>query len=196
VDSDYFSPDTTLANPYPKQGKFIVFTGAMDYWPNCDAVQWFALQILPAIQERYPDAHFYIVGARPAKSVLALAKIDGVSVTGSVPDVRPYLAHADVAIAPLRIARGIQNKVLEAMAMAKTVVVSPQALNGIEARPDSEVLLATDPTQYVEHICRLFSGLQQDLGSAARHQVQARYSWASNLAGIDMMLEGSVDAAH
>ena len=202
VDSDYFcphppdAPDLSHPNPYPQQGQFIVFTGAMDYWPNCDAVQWFVDAILPGIQKRCPGTLFYIVGARPTKSVLALTERAGVKVTGSVPDVRPFLAHAHVAVAPLRIARGIQNKVLEAMAMAKTVVVSPEALSGIEAQPDGEVLLADDASQYIDHVSRLLSGLQRDLGKAARQKVLSRYSWEHNLAGINRMLEGTADAAH
>jgi polysaccharide biosynthesis protein PslH len=97
----------------------VVFTGAMDYWPNIDAVSWFADRIFPAIRAAVPAAQFTIVGSRPTEAVLALARQPGVIVTGSVPDVRPWLAHAACAVAPLRIARGVQNKVLEAMAMAR-----------------------------------------------------------------------------
>lgn len=198
VDTDYFSPQPALSTaaptPYPNLGKIIVFTGAMDYWPNCDAVQWFALHIFPAVRLRYPDAQFYIVGARPAKSVLELGQIAGICVTGTVPDVRPYVAHSTVAVAPLRIARGIQNKVLEAMAMGKTIIVSPEALDGIDATPDQEVLLARDETEFADHVCRVFSGQQADLGPTARQKMETRYNWAANLAGVNQLLEGHIDA--
>jgi hypothetical protein len=121
-----------------------VFTGAMDYWPNVDAVQWFATRSSRPARQRFPGLRFYIVGARPAPAVQALGQRPAWTVTGTVPDVRPYIAHAQVAVAPLRIARGIQNKVLEAMAMATPVVVSPQALEGIDAEPGSELVLADD----------------------------------------------------
>ncbi|RYE76116.1 MAG: TIGR03087 family PEP-CTERM/XrtA system glycosyltransferase, partial [Oxalobacteraceae bacterium] len=109
VDSAYFSPHHDFASPYPEGGPVMVFTGAMDYWPNIDAVQWFAAEMLPVVRRQHPDARFCIVGARPSREVQALAALPGVTVTGTVPDVRPYLAHAALAVAPLRIARGIQN---------------------------------------------------------------------------------------
>ncbi|HEY9145132.1 MAG TPA: TIGR03087 family PEP-CTERM/XrtA system glycosyltransferase, partial [Thiobacillus sp.] len=121
VDADYFSPARDYPNPYLPDVLGVVFTGAMDYWPNVDAVSWFAERVFPAVREAMPAAQFTIVGSRPTEAVLALARQPGVVVTGSVPDVRPYLAHAACAVAPLRIARGIQNKVLEAMAMARPV---------------------------------------------------------------------------
>jgi sugar transferase (PEP-CTERM/EpsH1 system associated) len=198
VDTGYFSPDLILASPYPAARHNIVFTGAMDYWPNCDAVTWFAQDILPLIRNRYPSAHFYIVGARPGKAVRELALLDGVFVTGTVPDVRPYLAHAQAAVAPLRIARGIQNKVLEAMAMARTVVVTPDALEGIDAVSDAEILLAHNEHQFATHICNIFSGAQPDLGMAARKKMMSAYGWDANLGAIDrvLMLPDAVLEAH
>ena len=99
VDTDYFSPDTPHENPYAKNDQVIVFTGAMDYWPNIDAVQWFAEEAFPEIRKIHPSTMFYIVGARPSEQVIQLGNIPGIKVTGSVPDVRPYLAHANIAIA-------------------------------------------------------------------------------------------------
>jgi sugar transferase (PEP-CTERM/EpsH1 system associated) len=197
VDTEYFSPAHPLASPYAAGERALVFTGAMDYWPNIDAVQWFATDIFPQLRERDPqlgDVRFYIVGSRPAPAVQALAKLPGVVVTGTVPDVRPYIAHAAVAVAPLRIARGIQNKVLEAMAMATAVVVSPQALEGIDAVPGSELVLAEDAAGFVDAIAALLAG-QTDaveaIGAAARAKVQRSYSWSSNLACIGESLECS-----
>jgi sugar transferase (PEP-CTERM/EpsH1 system associated) len=192
VDTDYFSPEQAYTSPYAPGERALVFTGAMDYWPNVDAVQWFAAEVFPALRARFPDLRFYIVGSRPAPAVEALAQQAGVTVTGTVPDVRPYIAHAAVAVAPLRIARGIQNKVLEAMAMARAVVVSPQALEGIEAEPGSELLLAEDAAAFIDAVGTLLAGQDsaaQAIGRAARAKVQRRYSWSSNLACIGESLE-------
>ncbi|MDP1605282.1 MAG: TIGR03087 family PEP-CTERM/XrtA system glycosyltransferase [Rhodocyclaceae bacterium] len=111
VDAEFFSPDHALASPYRDDEIPIVFTGATDYWPNVDAVVWFAGEVLPRLRARHPAVRFYIVGRSPDPAVQALAS-EGIVVTGTVDDVRPYLAHAAVVVAPLRIARGIQNKVL------------------------------------------------------------------------------------
>jgi sugar transferase (PEP-CTERM/EpsH1 system associated) len=194
VDTDYFSPEQPHANPYAPGERALVFTGAMDYWPNVDAVQWFAADVFPALRERFDDVKFYIVGSRPAPAVQELAKVPGVVVTGTVPDVRPYIAHAAVSVAPLRIARGIQNKVLEAMAMATPVVVSPQALEGIDAVPGSELVLAGDAGAFVDAVSTLLAGQDSAaaaLGAAARAKVQRHYSWSSNLACIGESLECS-----
>ena len=188
VDTEYFSPEIAHDNPYISKGKHIVFTGAMDYWPNIDAVQWFADEVLPDILQRYPETLFYIVGARPGNQILELANRPGVKVTGSVPDVRPYLAHADLAVAPLRIARGIQNKVLEAMAMAKIVVVSSQAIEGIDAIPGQELLLANGAAQYVSILSKLLETPMTDMGKEARLKVQSRYNWESNLHKVNLLI--------
>ncbi|WP_426116205.1 TIGR03087 family PEP-CTERM/XrtA system glycosyltransferase [Massilia sp. PWRC2] len=189
VDTDYFSPARQYDDPFGAGERAIVFTGAMDYWPNIDAVAWFANTIFPLLRSRFGDARFYIVGARPSAAVLALAQLPGVMVTGTVPDVRPYLAHAAVAVAPLRIARGIQNKVLEAMAMGCAVVVSPQALEGIEATPGVDVLLADGADTFADQVASLLLSPQDAIGAIARATVQQRYSWPSNLAHIDARLE-------
>jgi sugar transferase (PEP-CTERM/EpsH1 system associated) len=189
VDTDYFSPEPAHANPYQPGERALVFTGAMDYWPNVDAVQWFATDVFPQLRAAFPSLRFYIVGARPSPAVEALGKLEGVAVTGTVPDVRPYIAHAKVAVAPLRIARGIQNKVLEAMAMATPVVVSPQALEGIDAEPGTELVLADGAAAFVEAVSNLLSRQADAMGRAARAKVERQYSWPSNLACIGERLE-------
>ncbi len=189
VDTDYFSPDILHDNPYSPNDKVIVFTGAMDYWPNVDAVQWFTEEVFPQIRKIHPNTLFYIVGTRPTEQVMQLGNQPGVKVTGSVPDVRPYLAHADVSVAPLRIARGIQNKVLEAMAMAKTVVVSPQALEGIDAEIEIELLLAEDGHKFVSIISDFLNKNNENIGIAARKKVEVRYNWSSNLRNIDFSFD-------
>jgi len=191
VDTAYFSPDAGYASPYASGEIALVFCGAMDYWPNVDAVQWFAHDVLPLIRARVPQASFVIVGSRPAPEVQALASLPGVIVTGTVPDVRPYVAHAALSVAPLRVARGIQNKVLEAMSMAKAVIVSPQALEGIDAAVGSEVLLAEHAADMAETIVAALSDdvLRAGLGRAARARVEASYGWDARLAPLDAMLE-------
>ena len=191
VDTDYFTPEGGYASPYAPGEQAIVFTGAMDYWPNVDAVQWFAAEAMPVLRARYPELHFYIVGARPAPAVQELAKQPGIRVTGTVPDVRPYIAHAKAAVAPLRIARGIQNKVLEAMAMATPVVVSPQALEGIHAEPGHELIVAEDGAGFADAVAQLLERSNNDMGLAARARVERQYSWPSNLACIGERLECS-----
>jgi sugar transferase (PEP-CTERM/EpsH1 system associated) len=193
VDADYFSPIHNFPNPYSSGEIVLVFTGAMDYWPNIDAVEWFADEIYPVVRRAEPRARFYVVGARPAARLDRLKRLDGVVVTGGVPDVRPYLAHAALAVAPLRIARGIQNKVLEAMAMAKAVVVSPQAAAGIAAQPDREFVIATDGPAFAAVIARLLTeGTQQVIGAAARERVVEDYSWHANLSRLETLLVGTL----
>ena len=194
VDLEYFSSVRGYDNPYPPAARVLVFTGAMDYWANVDAVAWFAREIFPAIHAQFPDARFYIVGSRPTAEVQALAGA-AIVVTGSVPDIRPYLAHAQVAVAPLRIARGIQNKVLEAMAMAKAVVVSPQALEGIKAEPGLEVLLAPDAAAFIAHTAAQLAQPDTTLGQAARWRVEQSYSWEGSLQRVDQLLAQAPAAA-
>ncbi|TFW30683.1 TIGR03087 family PEP-CTERM/XrtA system glycosyltransferase [Massilia horti] len=189
VDTDYFSPARPYASPFAAGERALVFTGAMDYWPNVDAVEWFAAEVFPALRARFADLRFYIVGARPTPAVQALARSEGIVVTGTVPDVRPYLAHAALSVAPLRVARGIQNKVLEAMAMALPVVVSPQALEGIDAAPGAELLLADGADAFAAAVARALGEDDRALRARARERVERLYSWPSNLAGIEARLE-------
>ena len=196
VNAEYFSPEHRFENPYAAGGPVLVFTGAMDYWPNIDAVLWFANDILPLIRARTPTVRFWIVGMNPAPEVQALAD-DVVFVTGTVPDVRPYLAHADVVVAPLRIARGIQNKVLEAMAMARPVVVAAAPAQGLEAQSGRDCEIAHSAQEFVSRILALLSddGLCHRMGCSARERVLARYSWSAHLSCLDGLLEGPPLAA-
>ncbi len=189
VDADYFSPARDYANPYATDVQGIVFTGAMDYWPNIDAVTWFARQIFPAVREAVPGAQFTIVGSRPAEAVNELARESGVTVTGSVPDVRPYLAHAACAVAPLRIARGVQNKVLEAMAMARPVVASAQAAEGLRAQAGRDFILAQGEAGFAQAVVAQLRTATSAAG--ARDCILAHYDWAHNLSAIDSLFEGA-----
>lgn len=191
VDAVYFSPDDSHAPVYDPALPVFVFTGAMDYPPNVDAARWFANDIFPSIRARVNTAQFYIVGMNPTAEIKRLAQQDGVHVTGKVPDVRPYVAHAVAAVAPLRIARGIQNKVLEAMAMAKPVIVTPQALEGIDAaQPDRDVLLARTAAEISDAARKLVSGeiAGAQIGLSARECVTGNYGWASRLSKFDAII--------
>lgn len=192
VDTEFFSPQRSYLNPYPIEKKVLVFTGAMDYWANIDAVIWFANSVFPMVHAKRPDIDFYIVGTKPAKQVQILADLPGIHVTGAVDDIRPYLMHAAVAVAPLRIARGIQNKVLEAMAMQKPVVVSTQAVEGICAISGKELIVAGDAGDFAEQILLLMdSGEQSIIGRLARERVLRDYTWSANLSRIDTLLAAS-----
>src|SRR5690606_10101027 len=177
-------------SPFDRGTRALVFTGAMDYKPNVDAVVSFVRDVLPAIRERFPDVRFAIVGARPDPAVRALGARPEVLVTGTVPDVRPYLAHATAVVAPLRIARGVQNKVLEGMAMARPVIASRPAAEGIDAEPGREILLADTPGEYLAAVQSVFEGEHPRVGTNARERILATYSWASNLDRIRTLLGG------
>ncbi len=195
VDADYFSPERDYPNPYPAAAEVVVFTGAMDYWPNVDAVLWFAAEVLPLLRQSLPNCLFAIVGSKPAPEVQALASQASILVTGRVEDIRPYMAHARVVVAPLRITRGIQNKVLEGMAMAKTVVATPQALEGIAAIPDQEIRVATEAAAQAAAVLAAMREVSTDaavdtaIGLAARRRVIQDFSWKNNLARVDKLLE-------
>lgn len=191
VDTSYFSPLERYESPYHDTDKVIVFTGAMDYWANVDAVVWFAKQILPFICEKITKTKFYIVGSKPDEKVLALTASPHVVVTGAVDDVRPYLAHAAVAVAPMRIARGVQNKVLEAMAMALPTVTTSQGYEGINATQGLELIVVDEVGDWVEVLVDLLAnGGPSDLGQAARLLVEKEYSWQSNLMRLEYALGG------
>ncbi|CAH9019201.1 TIGR03087 family PEP-CTERM/XrtA system glycosyltransferase [Candidatus Nitrosacidococcus sp. I8] len=189
VDIDFFSPDHCFPSPYNPENKALVFTGAMDYRPNIDAVIWFTKHIFPKILKEVPSACFYIVGSHPAKSVRALTSHDRVYVTGSVPDVRPYLAHASGVVAPLRIARGIQNKVLEAMAMAKPVLATPEAAEGIELPQACLALIGRNVEDLViKGINLLRKGDELGTGKIGRNYVFTNYRWEHHLQFLSQLL--------
>jgi sugar transferase (PEP-CTERM/EpsH1 system associated) len=188
VDCAYFDPARSPHNPCD-QAPLIVFTGRMDYFPNVDAVSWFAQSILPLVRESVPQAKFRIVGAKPSAEVSALTRLPGVEVTGGVADIRPHYAQAAVSVAPLRIARGIQNKVLEAMAMARPVVVTPEALDGISAEDGAHVLVARSEAGIAHATLSVLKGeAPPGLGSRARTRVLAQYDWSAQLAPLSDLI--------
>jgi sugar transferase (PEP-CTERM/EpsH1 system associated) len=193
VDAEYFAPDLECENPYQGAGPILVFTGMMDYWANVDAVSWFAKRVFPLVREHVVSARFAIVGARPSADVRGLGLLEGVNVTGGVEDVRPYLAHAEVSVAPLRIARGIQNKVLEAMAMAKPVVATSAALEGLDLPPCDARDLVEDFADAVVRLLRSKEARDR-AGAAGRAWVRAHHDWSETLKPIAGLIEnGAAD---
>ena len=192
VDLNYFNAQSAIPK-IDHNHPLIVFTGQMDYRPNVEAVASFAREAFPTIRHVHPGAAFAIVGRNPAREVQGLAAEPGVIVTGGVPDVRGWLAAADVVVAPLRIARGIQNKVLEAMAMGKPVVASAEAAEGIDARHGEHLIVANGPGEEAQAVLALLADPARaaELGRAARARVEERYDWAATLAPLRAMLTGA-----
>lgn len=184
IDLARFAPD--IVEPVPAACPLIVFTGQMDYAPNVEAVTAFARQSLTAVRRAIPGTRFAIVGRAPIAAVRALAS-DDVVVTGEVDDTRPWLAAADVVVAPLKLARGVQNKVLEAMAMARAVVLSPGAARGIDAKDGRDFIVATDPSEAVVALLR-DAGRRLALGTSARARMAERYGWDATLAPLRGMI--------
>ncbi len=185
VDLEFFSPAPEAGDPVR-----LVFTGVMDYWPNVEGVSWFVAEVWPRIRAAFPEAQFDIVGSRPDAAVQALARTPGVNVTGRVEDVRGFIARARVSVAPLRIARGVQNKVLEAMAMGRPVVTTPQAHAGLDAEDGHELLVGADAPSFAAAVLRLLQdrGYANAVGQAARACVARAYRWDLNLAMLDRVL--------
>ena len=188
VDGAYFAPDPARPDPFAG-GLAVVFTGAMDYWPNVDAVDWFARQVWPGILARHPQAGFWIVGMNPTAQVQALAGLPGVKVTGSVPDVRPYLQHARVVVAPLRIARGIQNKVLEAMALDRPVVAHANCATPLSAARAHGLAVADSPESFIAAVDQALARGAPVGERSPRAYVLARHDWAVNMARYVNLLE-------
>ena len=184
IDLDHFAPSADfprLSAAERGEGPMLLFTGQMDYPPNIDAVRWFAAEVLPRVR----DARFVIAGRSPSAEVRSLAG-ERILVTGAVADMRSWLAEASIVVAPLRIARGIQNKVLEAMAMARPIVASPAAFEGIEATPGRDLVVAEGPDAMAASIGGLIAAPDEAerLGRCARACVEASYSWAQRLAPL------------
>jgi sugar transferase (PEP-CTERM/EpsH1 system associated) len=186
VDLQQFTP----ARAAPEPG-LIVFTGVMNYLPNADGCIWFAEEILPRIRSRASNARFAIVGAHPTSAVQRLARLSGVTVTGFVDDTRDWLGRAVVAVAPLRIARGIQNKVLEAMAMGLPTVGTTPATQGVEGRDGEELLVRDDAVPFADAVLELLGDplRARSLGARARTFVEARYDWEVVFRPLDDLIE-------
>ena len=177
VDATFFAPPAKPA--VRTTSPCIVLTGDMSYFPNQDAAVFFACEVLPLIRREVPDVRFVIVGRNPDRRVQALGQISGVSVTGSVPDVRPWLEQATVAVAPLKIAAGVQNKILEAMASGLPVVATTRAVQGLTNRVADVVETGQTAEEIAAGVVRLLNDpqLAADRGMEGRRRVAADYSW-------------------
>lgn len=187
VDYGYFHAAEAPRRPGPPR---LVFTGVMDYFANEDGVTWFCREILPGVRREVPDAEFFIVGARPTKAVQDLGRLPGVTVTGFVEDIREHYWAADVCVTPLRIARGLQNKVLEAMAAGRAVVATSNATDGISCRDGEDVVIANDPRRFAEAVIGLLRdpARRAALGARAVERVRKDYDWDDNLSRLDELL--------
>jgi sugar transferase (PEP-CTERM/EpsH1 system associated) len=187
VDLDYFRPA-----PQSREVS-CVFVGALDYRPNVDGVVWFCEAVWPKILQRRAEAKLYIVGRQPVPALQKLGAVAGVEVVGTVPDVRPWVERAAVAVVPLRIARGVQNKVLEALAMTRAVVASPVCLGGLQTVPGKHLLAATTPEEWTATLLALFDDEEQRqrLGAAGRAFVEEHHCWDRCLTPLgELLLSG------
>jgi sugar transferase (PEP-CTERM/EpsH1 system associated) len=186
VDLDYYQPGPADG---PEAG--CVFIGALDYYPNVDAAVWFGREVWPEIRRRRPEARWTLVGRRPVKAIRRLAQeTAGVSLAADVPDVRVYLRQSAAVVVPLRIARGVQNKLLEALAAGKAVIASPQALAGVNARPGHDLLCASSPEDWAEATVRALDDatLRRRLGGNARRFVEEHHDWERCLEPLRRLL--------
>jgi sugar transferase (PEP-CTERM/EpsH1 system associated) len=186
VDTEYFSPGEIAYRP-----DTVCFVGRMDYYPNQEAVIAFCRDVLPLIRARRPNVTFAIVGAAPPRKIRELDRLPGVTVTGSVPDVRPYVRSSAVSVAPLVIARGTQNKILEAMAMGVPTVASVAAARGVDAEPGRHLLTATTTREFSDAILRLLENPieRKGVAEAARARVLSHHSWDRSMTKLDGLIE-------
>lgn len=175
VDTEMFCGDSTEQEVLGR----IIFTGSMEYYPNVHAVQYFAQKCWPLIRKRLPHATWHIVGKNPLPAVQKLSALPGVTVTGTVPDVRPHLASAAVAIVPLQIGSGTRLKILEALAMRKAVVSTSQGCEGLSVVPGKHLQVADQPEAFAEAVIAFMNNpeMRNAFGNAGRVLVEAEYSW-------------------
>lgn len=176
-------------SPLPEAA--IVFTGKMDYRPNVDAARWFARRILPRVRARVPQAQFLVVGKKPAAAVRALDRLPAVTVTGAVPDVRPYIAGAALFVAPVRMGGGTRFKILEALAMARAVVATSIGAEGFDVASGRELVIADEPEAFAAACVELLGapGRAAQLGAAGREFVAANYEWERIVPALTRLYE-------
>ncbi len=195
--SDWFpnGVDATFFAPQPQYNPdLIAFVGRMDYYPNQQGVLMFCREVLPQLRAARPALHFRIVGADPPAFIRDLGKLPGVSVTGSVADIRGCVTEAALTVAPLAIARGTQNKILESMAMGVPVVCSTTAAGGVDAVPGEHLLVASSPEQYVAAVGSILDSreLRERLAQSARARVLSHHAWRSSMARLDDLIAAAL----
>jgi sugar transferase (PEP-CTERM/EpsH1 system associated) len=193
VDSDYFDPELVPHPPELVGRQFVTFVGTMDYFPNVDAASWFAREVFPAIRQQEPAAEFLVVGNNPSKNALALNAIEGVTVTGGVPDVRPYILHARAVVAPLRLARGIQNKVLEALTLGRPVLATGAVCRTFGDEVPAAISRCDTPEDYVAQILPVLA-LEPQPDPVIRGRMRERFTWKSNVEFFVSRLEDIMSA--
>jgi glycosyltransferase involved in cell wall biosynthesis len=196
VDTQYFSP---VASIIAERNPYLVFTGAMDYPPNMDAATWFCHEILPVLQKKIHQLELKIVGKNPHPQILELGKRKGIQVTGTVPDIRSYVAGALALVVPLRSGGGTRLKILEAMALERPVISTSIGAEGLAVTPGTDILIANDAQQFVEQVQMLAKSPETSkrLGKAGRRLVTEKYDWRVCLSGLERLygtLRGSVAA--
>ncbi len=188
VDHKLYSPTDSHPSPFPTGELPIVMVGTMDYRPNFEGAIWFAEKVLPIVRAVLPAARFYAVGAKPAAQLRKSR--EGVIVTGRVDDIRPYVAHAAAVVAPLKLARGVQNKVLEGMAMQKPVVATGPASRGLDVAPGVDLFVEDEPHRFAEAVIAAATGPDRArIAANGRRRVERDYDWERNLAELDRLLE-------
>lgn len=185
VDRTYFE---ALDADYDKDT--VCFVGRMDYYPNQQAMFFFCSEVWPRIVARRPGTRLQIVGADPSRAVRDLGGIDGVTVTGSVPDVRPYLRRSALTVAPLAIARGTQNKILESLALGVPVVCSPIAADGVDVEVGQDLLVADSPDAYAEAVVQVLDdpALRARLSASGVRRMQTHHDWQRSMARVDEII--------
>ena len=195
VDFKYFAPncgDELLRPTKEERPPALVFTGHMDYFANEDGVRWFCEKIFPIIKVEFPEVEFFIVGNKPTNSIWGLSEIDGVTVTGYVESILDYYRMAEVCVIPLRIARGLQNKVLEAMATGNAVVATSNASEGIICHQNEDIVIADDEEDFARQVIHLLKDRErrEAMSRKAVENIRKNYAWESNLKGLDEILQG------
>ena len=192
VNLSYFHPRPEN----PKNSSVIAFLGRMDYYPNIDAVLFFAKEVFPAVRKLVPDAQFRIIGSNPIRAVNDLAGFPGISITGYVPDVRPHLADAAMAVVPLRIARGTQNKILEFLAMGIPVLSTTQAAKGVAVEPGKHLLVADGAENFSAEVVRLLRDpdLREHLSVSGRQPLATAHFWPHSMEILDALFEKHMSA--
>ncbi len=197
VDTEYWGAAKSIDSPYSGERQRVIFTGVMDYEPNVEAVIWFAAEAMPKLRAMGRNIEFVIAGGRPAKAVQALGEAEDITVTGRVEDMRGWLGHADLAVAPLLLARGVQNKVLEAMAAGTPILTTTPALTGIDAVPGRDALVCETGEGFAKAIVDLLDDKtrRDEMAKSAQAFVQNGYGWGAKVADLVKIIESARETA-